>query len=573
MTTIVASRDGERIYYDAPETYFDLIQEIPGTRYAPKRRMFHAPLSWATCVASRGVLGDMLEWDAEMDEWTWEEKEMVADFLGAKCSLGMGRLDFRRSEGFVDPRLDDYQWVGANWLNTVERAVLGDKMRMGKTVQVLSALEHFNYNGPALIVCPNSTKLMWRDECAIWAPSRSVSVISGTKAQQEKAMLAEADIYVVSWDLMKKLTRHRPFGSVKLTDVEKTVGPLNFMDFAVTIFDEAHRMADPTSKQTRAAWYLAHHARYRWLLTGTLITDTPDDAWALMHAVAPEEYPVRGGFINRYCDTSPDYSAGKAPNGEWRAFKVKGLKAETKAEFFRFFDVRFLRRSKADDVTRLTLPVEMGAAQAKAYAQMERHMMAEFDSGILAATDPLTLRTRLLQMAAATPVLDEEGQVVELKAPSCKVDALLELVADNPGRPLVVFAESRKLIELCGRALTKAKVRYGMVTGKVASADRLCNVANFQEGRTDVILLTLGAGAEGLTLSRADTVVFLQRSYRQITNLQAAGRADAIRDEVKPVEIIDIRTVGTCEDRVHEIAGAKNSRLQEFLRDPKEWFV
>lgn len=557
---ITASRTGERIYYDAPPTYFDLLREIPGARFDSKRRQFHTPLSWETAIAARGVLGDALEWGESADDWLWNEKNNTDVILAAK-------------EGAMapcpDPRLDGYQWVGASYLYVAGQCILGDKMRMGKTVQTLSALEHFR-PGKALIVCPNTTKLMWAAEARTWAPSLITSVIGGTKAQQAKALAAEADVYVVGWDLMKKLSRHKPYGSVRLTDAEKTAGPLNEIPFAVTIFDEAHRMVDPQSKQTRAAWYLAHSTEYRWFLTGTLITDTPDGAWGILHGARPEGYPSRSAFIARYCDAKPCY---------WGGLEIKGLKEETKEEFFRFFDVRFLRRSKADDVSRLTVPVEMGAAQAKAYATMEKHMIAEFDSGILAATDPLVLRTRLLQMAAATPVLvevqkedDTTTQVVdELKMPSCKVDALMDLIADRSG-PLVVFADSRKLIELCDRQLTKAKVPHGLVTGQVSGADRQEAVRRFQDGEEDVILLTIGAGCEGITLSRSDTVVFLQRSYRNIQNVQAAARVSAVRDEVKPVQIIDVITAGTVEDRVHEIAAAKNSRLQEFLRDPEEWW-
>lgn len=551
----------DRIYFIAPPTYKDRLEAIPGLRYDTKRSRWHAPLSWATCVAARGVLGDALEISEALDQFGWGHQQWVAAIEKIK-SGAYGEFDLANAD------LRPYQKAGAEFLWYARRAILADAMRLGKTAQAINALQATLGGGePALVICPATVTHTWMRELAKWAPGTTAAIVTGTKAQQAKALDSGADVMIVSWALAAKLSRLQPYGSTKLSDSERKEGPLNEIGFRTVIMDEAHRMKSPATKWTRAAWYLAHRAEYRWALSGTPMTDTPADLWSVMHALAPEEYPTRSTFIDRYCQTSTNW---------FGALEIGGLEESTKAEFFSFFDSRFLHRSKADVLADLptdipsTIEVEMSDVQAKAYKALKKDMIAEIGGEILAATDPLSLRTRLLQTAAATPVVNEENQVTALRMPSAKVTALLELIESMGDEPLVVFAQSRKLIELCSYVMDKAHIPNRMVTGSYTTAERQASIDAFQAGDVQVILLTLGAGSEGIELSRSDTVVFLQRSYRQLENDQATERVFSV-EHPRGASIIDIITLDTVEARVHEIAQAKGERLQEILRDPVEW--
>lgn len=545
-----------RIYFEAPPTYKDKLEAIPGLRYDTKRSRWNAPLSWATCVAARGVLGDALEISDDLNKWGFEHNEWrqhVAAIKNLKAALAFGGLR-------------PYQQVGATFLPYAKHALLADAMRLGKTAQAIVALDSVAAY-PALVICPATVAHTWEREVAKWAPQLAAAIVTGTKAQQAKALDSGAEVLIVSWALAAKLSRLAPYGSVKLSDTERQPGPLNEIGFRTVIMDEAHRMKEPSTKWTRAAWYLAHRAEYRWALSGTPMTDTPADLWSVMHALAPEEYPTRSTFIDRYCQTSTNW---------FGTLEIGALEESTKAEFFSFFDSRFLHRSKADVLADLptdipsTIEVEMSDVQAKAYKALKKNMIAEIGGEILAATDPLSLRTRLLQTAAATPVVNDMNQVTALRMPSAKVTALLELVESMGDEPLVVFAQSRKLIELSHDQLKKAKVEARLVTGSLSAAERQESIDAFQAGDAQVILLTLGAGSEGIELSRSDTVVMLQRSYRQLENDQAIERVFSV-EHPRGASIIDIITLDTVEARVHEIAEAKGERLQEILRDPVEW--
>lgn len=570
MNVTAELRNG-RIEFDAPATARDLLLSIPGCRFGTKDRVWWAPLTWATAMCARGVFGEGLEVGDALDAWGHDQLSRLAVIQEAKD----------RGTVVTTDGLRDFQHQGVAFLATSEVGILADDRGTGKTVQAIAALRDAGEVFPALVVCPNVMRRTWAKELAKWAPDYTVSVVRGTKPQRVKALATgAADVYVIGWGSLALHTRVEGFGSIKLTAADKTPGELNALGLRTVILDEAHRAKEPDSKQTRAAWYLTHHAMYRWLLTGTPLTASPADLWSLLHAIDPESAPTRSTWMDRYADVEMG----------WDGYpKVKGFKEATKEELFSWVDPMLLRRSKAEVLPELpertytTRWVELEGSQATAYKAMKKEMMAELDSGMLVAVDPLVLRTRLLQLAAATPVLEtvmrpnkDTGEpeprveVVSLKMPSCKVDALLEIVGDMDGEPLAVFAESRKLIELCSRELAKAGVEHGLITGSVNDADRDLALEKFQAGKLPVILCTNGAGGEGITLHRASTLVCLGRSYRMDLNLQVDDRVYRMGQEADAVTIIDVVAEGTVEELVHEIVGDKEAILQELCRDP-EW--
>lgn len=49
-----------------------LVQQVPGARYDRVAGYWTAPLSWATCIALRGIFGSDLSTGAQLTKWSWE---------------------------------------------------------------------------------------------------------------------------------------------------------------------------------------------------------------------------------------------------------------------------------------------------------------------------------------------------------------------------------------------------------------------------------------------------------------------------------------------------------------------
>jgi SNF2 family DNA or RNA helicase len=296
--------------------------------------------------------------------------------------------------------------------------------------------------------------------------------------------------------------------------------------------------------------------------------------WPIMHGIAPEDYPTRSKWMDRYAEYM------------WSAFgtmDVVGINPATRDEFHTILNTRMRRIPKElvlhelPPIVRQQRFVEMSAKQKKAYDQLSASFMTRLEDGtVLVTGDYLERNTRLLQFSSSyVEVIKDDPEDmttwrVLLKEPSPKVDEVMDILADmDTTRQVAVCAQSRQLIELTAARLEKAGITYSLITGKVNEAGRTYALDQFQSGKTRVMLFTLGAGGTGLTMTAADTLIFMQRSYRMIDNLQSEGRVYRIGSEKhQSVTMIDIITAGTIEetDQIPALM-VKLERLEEINRD------
>lgn len=548
----------ERIVLTTEYRDRDLIRAVPGARYDKDSRQWSVALSWANCLCLRGVFGDRLELGITLRAWAAHERNTRVDPALQNRELALDP----QQDADGDDRLYPYQRTGVQFLVSAGSAILADEMGTGKTVQSIMALEAQDAY-PALIICPNSVKGTWAAEFARWAPHRTVQVVGGGAATRRKQLAEDADVYVINWEALRIHSRLAPYGSVRLTDADKTLGELN-RPWGAVVADEAHRAKEPKSKQTRALWAIGKTAEHRYALTGTPIANNPADLWAVLHFVSPDEWPARTKYIDRYCLTS------------WNAFggvDVVGIRAELRDEFFGVVDPRFLRRSKEvvlpwlPPKVHLTRRIELPAKQAKAYKELRDGMVTGLDSGTLMALDPLTLLGRLSQLASSYAEIQPDG-AIQLSEPSGKLDELDAILDELGDEPVVVFAASRQLIDLAAARLDKRGVTYGKITGTVSTDEREWAKEAFQAGRLQVILLTLGAGSEGLTLTKARHLVFLQRSWSLVENRQAEDRIHRPgAEQHDSVFIHDIVAKGTVEEDVLNALEGKGDMLEQIARD------
>jgi SNF2 family DNA or RNA helicase len=554
------------------------MKTVPGVKWDAERKIWHVPQTWPACVQLRGSFGHKLTMSDEVRQWAIARKAQVDEA--------------RAWRDIIDPGIEVqglYPWQVADyyWMNATGSGLLGNDQGTGKTASVQVALRGLVGAMPALVICPNSVKRVWEAEAKKFIPEANVYVVQGG-AQGRKKIIAQAladpmALIVINYEGLKTHSRLAPYGSVRLKRCQACGGDdpavkpnqchvhkKELNDTGVirsVVIDEAHRLKDPKSQQTRTVWAVCHDPSVtrRIGVTGTPIADHIGDLWGIMHAIAPDEYPTRSSFLDRYAQLS------------WNTFgglDVVGIRQDTAAEFFSFFDSRYRRITKAaaapwlPDKYRSTRYAEMPAKMKKAYDELEEQMVSRLDDGtIVFATNSLTQTTRLLQMSSSYGTTEPDG-TYKMTEPSPKLDVLDEILEETGTRPIVVCAMSRQLIELAAARLEKRGVQFGLITGNVHEMDRRRALDAFQAGKLKALLFTLGAGGEGLTMSAADTIVFLQRDWSVIKNLQAEDRVHRIGSEIhEAIHIIDVVMPDTIEEhqiiRVHQ----KLQRLEEIRRD------
>lgn len=561
----------------------DLIKQVPGMRWNSQGKFWHGPLSWATCVILRGVFEQKLTVGPRLHEWAVGERYWIDLAMGWREAL-----DDHDGQG----DLYAHQRAGVQFLWVAPFALVGDQMGTGKTPTVLAALDWLQaLDGeqalPALVVCPKSVIGHWAREAARWCRSATVYEVTGGAAGRrrvlEEARKDPTALVVTNFEAVKLHSRLAPYGSVRLTrcpacgGADERVTParchvhlkeLNEFGFRTVVVDEAHRMKDPKSQQTRALWAVQHGPTVtrRWSLTGTPIANDVGDLWSVMHGVAPDDFPTRSAFLDRY--------ALLAWN-RYAALDIVGVRPDTRLEFDRILQPRFRRVLKDQVLAHLPPKVRevreapMVPKQRRLYQEMYDELLAQTDGGLIVSPTNLTKALRLLQFSSSFAEVDPDSGAVRLVEPSPKLD-VLEEVLDELGhdQQVAVCAASRQLIELAAARLDKRSETYRLLTGRVPHHERVPNLEAFQRGEARCMLFTIQAGGVGLNMTAASTIVFLQRSWSLVDNLQAEDRVHRIGSEIhESITVVDIVAPDTIEVRQIAKLREKAQRLEEVVRD------
>jgi SNF2 family DNA or RNA helicase len=582
------SDDGS-IRVETAYTDRDRMLLIPGSTYRGKDGNWRLPLSWASCVVLRGVFGAELTLGPGLVGWAEKERKRVERALELREALelppsaarGAALIDKVEAESGTGFRLKPFQRVDVAFLVTMETAGIFQPMGAGKSAVAIRTLQVLKAAGrqpfPAVIVAPNSVKAtVWPGELERWAPELSYAVVDGGAAARRKQIFKRADVTVINWENVRLHSRVAGYGDIRLTDKDKLLKELNELEPRTVILDEAHRCRNPKSAQSRAVKWLAHQARYRFALTGTPVDNHPGELWGILHVVAPDWHPGHTRYTDRWVLTGYSLYGG---------LTVLGLNPATEPEFRKVTLPLYRRLPKEVILPQLPekLPVQtrltpMTPKQSRIYHEMEQNQLAQLDD-LLVAGDSRTAMMRLMQFAAAyadhveVAVDEKTGKPhysITLSEPSCKVDDLMELLDELDDEPLVVVAVSRQLVELAAARLSGDGIPYALVTGAQSGDERAEAVRWFQAGDVRVILLTLGAGAEGLTLTRARILLFMQEDWSPSVNAQAEDRIHRIGSEIhgnRGVQIIKQITPGTVEERKPLALAAKQGRIEEIFQD------
>lgn len=572
---------------------------IPSARYRKNRDNWVFNLTWPVCLALKESFGEDLDIGENLQKWTadfYNNTIMPAYYWRDKTEAEFPEYTWQGRTG-KEESLFPHQKADIQFLSNAKRAILANDMGTGKTTSSFSSIRALYEQGhevfPLLIACPNSTKHGWKREIDKMWPGLKVAVVEGTAAKRRKVLEDPSHVYIINWESLRMHSKLKPFGStaskkctacggldskVTAAACEVHEKELNRIDFKSAIGDEAHRLKDPASKVSRAFKAASGDAQIRFALTGTPIASTPDDLFSILNWLYPEAYTSKRNFLDRYCEL--DYNP-------WGATVVKGIKRGMEREFFGGLDPILRRMSKEvildflPPVLRERRDVEMAAKQKKAYEQMRDQMVAELDDDeVVVSTSPLTRMTRMLQFAAAfgeieyTEIYDPETKEfrekpnLKLSDPSCKLDAFMDDIDDFGDESVIVFASSKQLINLLSARLAKANIPHGLITGDQDAAERQVHMDDFQEGRSKFILCTIQAGGTGITLTKGSYMVFLQRSWSMIDNLQAEARGHRIGSEQHDhVQIVDYVTSDTIEEMVFEAIESKSDQLETILRD------
>ncbi|OWZ24343.1 hypothetical protein PHMEG_000625 [Phytophthora megakarya] len=495
-------------------------------------------------------------------------------------------VQFTDVQSWLAPKtsLRVYQQHGVDWLCFMAsnnlHGILADDMGLGKTLQTLSAmvatLGMSTKVGskrtalPCLIVCPPIIVHHWIQETKKYIPGFFVSIIDySLPASDRKTLYHKDGIPVSECGPTLIVTTY----AILRTDIDR----LGTIDYSFVVLDEAHLIRNPSTALFRAVLEL--NASHRVTLSGTPLQNNVTDLWALFEFLMP-------GYLGDFASFRREFVLPITKSKERNATtKQKELAAIAIAKLHQKVLPFILRRTKDQVLDELppkiisTVLLPLSPLQKRLYlkassgedkvtsaakSRTRKTMLREKSSGTKPWTNVLT-NLQLLRKICVHPALVANDVVItrglstkdktalfnwkssgkmtglrDLLVECCDIAALDQETSQDtasaddinlsPHRCLV-FAHLQKTLDLTEQMLRDALpgVTYRRLDGQTPRAKRADIVQHFNaDPSIDVLLLTTSVGGLGLTLTGADTVIFIEHSWNPFVDLQAMDRAHRI---------------------------------------------
>ena len=502
-----------RLVSEPPLLRFELsLREQPGLRGSERGVPLRLHQAATTLLASDAGITRKLDQVASATlSWTFDPRPGHERSHDRALALILPLLLPRR----VVDDLYPFQRAGVAWLLRHHRAILADDMGLGKTIQAIAALRRLFRHGrvrSCLIVAPRTLLANWAAETRRWAPELVVRRLTDKPT----------DISATGW-LYTAARAHVVLASYE--EVRNPSEELISEPPGLVVADEAHRLRKSES--------LAHQGLRRlrlprfWALTGTPVERYSEDLAGLLSLLEPTRFAI-----------DDDRLGIAALRSRARPFLLRRTKETVLPELP-------IATEQIDEV-------QLHPAQRRAYNRALREFRPSDSGGGLA------LFTKLRSIC----------DIDNASGASSKIDRVLEIVetATSDGHKAVVFSY---LIDPLRVLQSRLQTRLGdvaaLLTGELSLDARRRMVRRF---RTDlqctVLLASLRVGGEGLTLTEANHVIFLNRWWNPSTNSQAVDRVVRIGQH-QPVTVHYLTCINTVEDRLQPLLDRKEMTFAQLI--------
>ncbi|MCO5552895.1 hypothetical protein L7F22_006414 [Adiantum nelumboides] len=509
----------------------------------------------------------------------------------------------------VNAELRKYQQDGVNWMAFLAKfqlhGVLCDDMGLGKTLQSICILAGKHYERaqryeatkaldttplPSLIVCPPTLTGHWCHEIRQYSTNLRPLLYAGLPQERARlqGQIPEHDCVVMSYDT-----------------VRNDIAVLSQINWLYCVLDEGHIIKSAKTKTTKAIKMIK--SQHRLILSGTPIQNNVLELWSLFDFLMPGFLGTERAFHERFGKPILASRDGKVTAKEHERASL-ALDALHK-QVLPFL----LRRMKEDVLNDLPpkiiqdIECDLGDVQRQLYDEFSRTqdrnaIEGAFEGDTAAAGDPskkhhVFQTLQYLRKLVNHPLLvfdrankkhvDVERQLIKSGsslrdvANAPKLLALRQLLNDcgigesgsgaasgtgggistaasEGAGPIsqhrvLIFCQLKQMLDIIESDLFKTlmpSVSYMRLDGGVSADKRHGIVQRFNSDPSiDVLLLTTQVGGLGLTLTGADTVIFVEHDWNPMKDMQAMDRAHRLGQK-KVVNVYRLITRNTLEARI-----------------------
>jgi SNF2 family DNA or RNA helicase len=337
---------------------------------------------------------------------------------------------------------------------------------------------------------------------------------------------------------------------------------------ALLVIDESTRIKNPSAQRTKGVMKLAKLARYRRILNGTPVTQSPMDMFSQLLFLDDTATPTTSfvAFRRRYAEmldaSSPLVAAIMRKSGSRFAPNIIATDHNGKPKYRNLEDLKQWVDKSCDRVTKeecLDLPekiykrgiVVMQPSKMrliKAYLKDIKDGMTDQPVSKLTA---VMLYQRMLcgvipkQLSAS----GEDEPMYEDIEENPRIQALASEIEDIDGSVIIWcrFIDDIKLVkEYLDTHYPRQSATY---YGDTSTEDRTKIIADFQSGKVRFFIGQAQSGGVGITLTKATTVIYYSNDFSLYNRLQSEDRAHRIGQR-EHVTYIDLEVLGTVDSKI-----------------------
>ncbi|GJQ85471.1 hypothetical protein Trydic_g23894 [Trypoxylus dichotomus] len=405
------------------------------------------------------------------------------------------------------------------------RCLIADDMGLGKTFQALGIASYYQNDWPLLVVTTSSMKNVWEDTIHKYLPS--ISLMDTQYMVSARDYIKDAKVLIVSHDMMSRA-------------LEK----LKERSFGVIIVDESHTLKNFKAKCTQAAVALAKKAKRVILLSGTPALSRPSELYSQLSM-------IDGKFFGNFFDYSRRYCDGRTTNFGWDATGQSNLE-----ELEVVLSKRFMIRRTKEDVLKMlpdkrqeVITLDVKLSQMDAEERKYFNTLADQYNSVKKGSER---HVALITFFAETS---------KIKIPSV-CSYILQLLDGT--KKFLVFAHHQIMMDAIQQVLVRKNRKFIRIDGNTTSEQRKYFVDKFQfdDGYVCAILSITAANA-GITLTKAQLIIFAELHWNPSILSQAESRAHRIGQEGEVIARY-LLAPGTADDAMWRLIQDKQATLNKI---------
>jgi len=435
-----------------------------------------------------------------------------------------------------------YQLDGIAFAVGAGRGVLADDMGLGKTMQGIGVAELLSHEAgisKVLVICPASVKSQWRLEIIRFS-SRSYQLVLGSA--KERATLYDNSCF---------------FTICNYEQVLRDLLPIEKVKWDLIILDEGQRIKNWEAKTSQVLKVLK--SPFALVLSGTPLENRLDELYSVVEFIDDRRLGPAFRFYNRY----------RMVDDKGKVLGYKNL--DELREKLRPVLLRRTRKMVMSELppraTEIRRIPPTGEQLVLHNAQM-RIVKTIISKKYISEMDLLRLQKALLicRMAAnSTFLVDKVPPGYSSKL--MEFENLIDQLIEEEDRKIVLFSEWTTMLNLIEPLLSKRNLSYVRLDGSVPQKKRQSLISQFQKERNLKLFITTNAGAIGLNLQAANTVINVDLPWNPAVLEQRISRVHRMGQK-RPVQAFLLVTQETLEEKLLGTLSAKHDLAMAAL-DPE----